>query len=376
MIHQIKTKIFRHLSNLPGWRTNRKIVVFESDDWGSLRMPSLSAFKKLEKDGLNLRSLDAERYNLNDTLASSKDLVLLFEVLASFKDKNGNPAVFTPVSIVANPDFQKIKNSGFMNYYYEPFTETLGKFPGCENSYSLWLDGIRNKVFIPQMHGREHLNVPAWLNALKKGEPQTKLAFDEGMWGFVPDQQALPGIDFQAAFLLSDPAEIEYQKQVISEGLDLFEKLFGYRATYFVPPNGPFNNSLNQTLTKNGIKFRSAAKIQQETLGHGKFRKSYHWLGQMEKHGITYISRNCFFEPGHQGKDWVNSCLNEMSIAFRMRKPAVISTHRVNYIGALNPKNREEGLTKLQILLKEITRRWPDVEFMGTGTLGELIAKG
>lgn len=336
-------------------------------------MPDISAFERLEKAGLDLRSLDAEIYNLNDTLASSKDLELLFEVLAGFKGRNGNNAVFTPVSIVANPDFQKIKNSGFKNYYFEPFTDTLKRFPGCENSYQLWLEGIRNKVFIPQMHGREHLNVSAWLNALQKGEPQTSLAFDEGLWGFVPDQKALLGIDFQAAFLLSDPAELEYQKQVISEGLDLFEKLFGYRATYFVPPNGPFNNILNQTLIENGIRFRSAAKIQKESLGHGEFRKSFHWLGQKEKHGITYISRNCFFEPGHRGKDWVNSCLGEMSIAFSRRKPAVISSHRVNYIGGLNPQNRGTGLRQLKTLLTEITKRWPDVEFMGTGDLGELI---
>lgn len=373
MIQNIKSSLFRHLSNIPGWSTNRKIVVFESDDWGSLRMPSLSAFKRLEEKGLDLRNLDAETYNLNDTLASAKDLELLYEVLSAVKDKNGNPAVFTPVSIVANPDFQKIKDTEFKNYFYEPFTETLNRFPGCENSYQLWLEGIRQNIFVPQMHGREHLNVLAWLNALQIGEPQTQLAFDEGMWGFVPNQQILPGIDFQAAFLLNDPLELEYHKKVLKDGLDLFEKLFGYRATYFVPPNGPFNNNLNRTLFENGIKFRSASKIQQETIGYGKTRKSIHWLGQREKHGITYISRNCFFETSHQGKDWINSCLGEMTIAFRMKKPAIISSHRVNYIGGLNPKNRENGLRQLKSLLNEIIKRWPDAEFMGTGELGNLI---
>ena len=33
----------RNLSNLPGWRTSRKIVVIESDDWGTIRMPSNKA---------------------------------------------------------------------------------------------------------------------------------------------------------------------------------------------------------------------------------------------------------------------------------------------------------------------------------------------
>lgn len=366
-------QVYRHISNLPGWRSNRKIIVFESDDWGSIRMPSITSFNVLKKAGLNLKGQDALRYNFNDSLATSTDLELLFDVLAGFKDKNGNPSVFTPVSIVANPNFEKIKNSGFKNYYYESLIETLRRYPGCENSYQLWLEGIRNKVFIPQMHGREHLNITAWLNALQKGEPQTRMAFDAGLWGFVPDQQALPGVDFQAAFLLSDPTEIELHKTVIKEGLDLFEKLFGYRAVYFVPPNGPFNNSLNSTLVENGVKFRSAAKIQHEPLGYGKTKRSFHWLGQKEKHGITYISRNCFFEPSQPGKDNVKSCLGEIEIAFRMHKPAIISSHRVNYIGALNPKNRETGLRQLKSLLSEITKKWPDVEFLSTDKLGQLI---
>lgn len=49
--------IDRNIANLFGWCTNKKIVVIESDDWGSIRMPSLSSFEKLEKLGLDLRSL-------------------------------------------------------------------------------------------------------------------------------------------------------------------------------------------------------------------------------------------------------------------------------------------------------------------------------
>ena len=34
--------------------TNRRILVIESDDWGSVRMPSTQAFKRLEEAGLDL----------------------------------------------------------------------------------------------------------------------------------------------------------------------------------------------------------------------------------------------------------------------------------------------------------------------------------
>lgn len=33
MIHSIRYNILLNLKNIPGWRTNRKIVVIECDDW-------------------------------------------------------------------------------------------------------------------------------------------------------------------------------------------------------------------------------------------------------------------------------------------------------------------------------------------------------
>lgn len=365
--------IKKNLSNIPGWRTDRHLIIFESDDWGSIRMPSIESFKKLEKSGLDLRSADAERYNLFDNLATTHDLGSLFEILSNVKDCNGRSAVFTPATIVANPDFLKILNSDFREYFYEPFTDTLKRFQGCEHSFDLWKEGIAKQLFVPQMHGREHLNVTSWMNALKAGEEQTRSAFKEGLWGFVP--RNYPATDYQAAFLLGSPSELKYHEEVIIEGLNLFEKIFGYTAEFFVPPNGVMNNSLNNILFNRGIRFRYASRMQFETLGNGKSKKVIHWLGQKDNPGISYILRNCFFEPSQQGRDWIDSCLNEIKIAFRWHKPAIISSHRVNYIGALNPANRDNGLNQLSSLLKGIKKIWPDVEFITTPQLGALMEK-
>jgi len=58
-------------------------------------------------------------------LECNEDLEELFNVLTSFKDANNRSPVFTGVNVVANPDFDKIKEANFKQYYYEPFTETL-----------------------------------------------------------------------------------------------------------------------------------------------------------------------------------------------------------------------------------------------------------
>ncbi|MFT3682729.1 MAG: hypothetical protein QM791_20900 [Ferruginibacter sp.] len=363
--------ILRNISNIPGWRSSKKIVVFESDDWGSIRMPSLNSFKKLKEAGVSVDKGDAARYNTNDTLAGKNDFTALYETLSSVKDRNNNPVVFTALSLVANPDFEKIKQSNFRQYFYEPITTTIERYHPGQSVFELWKEGIQKKLFVPQFHGREHLNVMVWMDALRNNDPQTHAAFNEGCWGF--SNKHMYNVKYQAAFDVANPAEINYHGEVIKEGLTLFEQLFGYRASFFVPPNGPFNNSLEQTAFGAGIKYMSASKIQHEAVGLGKTKKVFHYLGQKNKYGQTYLTRNCFFEPSQPGKNWVQECLSEMEIAFRWKKPAIISSHRVNYIGVLNEVNRKAGLAALKQLLDKIVLKWPDAEFMTSNQLGELI---
>jgi hypothetical protein len=366
----MKKNIIKNLSNIPGWRTKRKIIVIESDDWGSIRMPSLSVYNTLLKKGVNLDGGDSKRYNTRDNMASKSDLEGLFDVLLSVKDREGNPSKFTAVSLVANPDFQKIKESQFQNYYFEPFTATLNRY-GFEDSFSIWKKGLDENIFIPEFHGREHLNVMVWMRALQANDKSTMMAFNQGVWGF--RNQNKNGVSYQAAFDLEYYSDLQVQTEIIESGLNIFEQLHGYKAAFFVPPNGPFKNDLEEIAANNGIKFMSASKIQKEVLGEGKFRKVFHYLGQKNKYNQKYITRNCFFEPSSEGKDWVDSCLRDIDIAFRWKKPAIISSHRVNYIGSLNEENRSKGLRQLRELLNKIIEKWPEVEFMTSSELGELM---
>jgi hypothetical protein len=367
--------LIKNLSNLPGWTTNQKIVVIESDDWGAIRMASKEALERLEKKGVLPFDDDERIYLHNDSLATEKDFSELFEILESVKDAQNKSAVFTAVAVVANPDFEKIQQSDFKNYYYEPFTETLKKYPDHQNSFESWKKGIKSRLFVPQFHGREHLNVINWLKALQANNKDTLLAFDEKIYGITPSKQE-NFVSFQAAFDVYDPIEINYHKQILEEGLDLFENLFGYKASFFVPTNGPFNNQLEEVLAKKDIKYIGTSKIQKQPIGFGKNKISLHYLGQKNKWEQTYLTRNAFFEPSSNLKnDWVNACLSEIEIAFKWKKPAVISSHRTNYTGFINPKNRENGLKQLKLLLTKILHKWPDVIFLTSDELGNLMTK-
>ena len=362
------------LSNIPGWCTKRKLIVFESDDWGTIRTCDLKALERLVEAGVDFNSYDAGRYSNNDALESSDDLSALFEVLSSYKDQYGQSAVFTTLSLVANPDFDRIKSNGFTDYIYEPFIETLRRYQECSGSFALWEEGIRNGIFIPQFHGREHLNVFAWMNALRGGHQETHKVFNEGMWGYINSFYGQGRINYMEAFNFYRQEELDYLREVIRDGLNLFHLLFGYRASYFVAPNGPFPNALEKDLAANGISYIGQSKVQHEPVGNGKTNKVLHYLGQQNAQGQIYLTRNCIFEPSRREKtDWVGSCLKEIEIAFKFHKPATISTHRVNYIGRLNSSNRKSGLKQLRNLLINIVKKWPDAEFISSDKLGAII---
>ena len=43
----LKRRLAKNYVNALGWNSNRKIVVIESDDWGSIRMPSRKIYEYL-----------------------------------------------------------------------------------------------------------------------------------------------------------------------------------------------------------------------------------------------------------------------------------------------------------------------------------------
>ena len=54
-------------------------------------------------------------------------------------------------------------------------------------------------------------------------------------------------------------------------------------------------------------------------------------------------------------------------------RPAIISSHRLNFIGAIETINRDNHLIELKILLNNIVKQWPDVEFISSDQLGHII---
>lgn len=370
----IANTIVRNIVNIPGWSTRRKIIVFESDDWGSIRMSSRQDRDLLIRKGF---PLEGQPFNMLDALESNDDLTALYSVLRKYKDATGRHPVFTAISIVGNPDFEKIKEDKYQQYHFETVTKTLDRYPNRDKVIELYKSGISERLFHPLFHGREHLNVQRWLKVLQNGNKAALTTFDHGVTAIHigPNHEFIG--DFQAAFDLDSLADLPYMNTVLAEGLDVFKKLWGYKSTYFVPTNGPFNNSLEKTLAENGIKYLLAERRQKEPLGNAQYRTHFHYLGKRNKLDQIYLTRNAMFEPVlktiGQNTTAVEDCMKGIERAFRWGKPAIVSTHRINYIGSLEEKNRGNNLKLLENLLAKITKRWPEAEFMTSAELGDLI---
>ena len=362
----LKAKIRANITNSTGWKTKRKLLIIESDDWGSIRIPSKQVYNDFVKRGYSIQNTV---YNRFDSLASEKDLNYLLELLSSFKDIHGNPLKITANTIVANPDFAKIRDNDFKHYFYEPFTSTLARYPQHANSFNLWKDAINNNLFSPQFHGREHLNIILWMRELQANNKTIHYTFkQETTYSGKSDYSFMEAFD-------NKEEELGIHKQVIKEGLDLFEKIFGYRSKSFIAPCYVWHSDLNETLHENGINYIQGIRHQLEPSNeHFKYNHLPHILGEYNHHGQLYLIRNATFEPSSiEGMDWINFCLAQIETAFAWGKPAIITSHRVNYMGFLDEKNRDKNLKLLNELIIKVQNKWPEVEFISSDQLGDII---
>jgi hypothetical protein len=362
----------RWLYYIKALTTNKKIVVIESDDWGSIRTSNKEAYDVLLQDGYDMTK---SPYTI-DALESNEDLTNLYSVLDSVKDSQRNPACFTANMIMANPDFEAIEKNNFSKYVYETVDKTLDKYKGRDKVRDLWKHGMQTKMFFPQLHAREHVRYWDWMNALKENDVEAKKTFKLGMCG-VPRVVSKNGTSYFYPPYIDDQILIQEKvdlNQLISEGAELFKSEFGFYSKTTIAPNCGWTSSCEKIWKQNHLKFIQGGYLQEHHYAN-KTKYIAHYLGEKSKtEGLTYLVRNCTFEPSTStNPNYWEGTFKQVENAFSRKTPALISSHRVNYIGSVDEKNRENGLRQLYTLLNKITEQYPDVIFLNSFQLGELL---
>ena len=368
----VKNRIVTNLKNISGWKSNRKLLAFAVDDYGNIRLSSPRVKQQLKTTGVNLKG----RFDQFDALDTSLDYEQLFEVLQSVRDKNGKSAVFTTYAMPANVDFQaSLKRGEFETENLETTYERLSQEDpeNYRGVYSLLQDGIAKGLIRPQFHGREHLNVLVFNRLLKDENPQLRSNLELKSLAGVPNHDDLPKVRFNEAFSFWDKNEIENHKIIIEDGLNRFEKVYGYRPTTFTPPAMLIHSDLYAFIESLGIQAIDKPRIHNVHLGNGNYQKESNRLGIQKGQNHVTIVRNCMFEPNSRNIDWVNFTFDQIKAAFFWGKPAIVSSHRVNFCGHIDPENRKKGLDTLKDLLQKVVKKWPDVEFVTVDQLADII---
>ncbi|MBL8079492.1 MAG: hypothetical protein JNM55_16120 [Anaerolineales bacterium] len=354
MISNFSSRVLQRLRHWANWRCKEPVVVFESDDWGLERK---ACAELLQPYG------EPSEWAYEQT-ESEDDLEKLYNLLENHKDEDGRHPCFTANFVTANPDFEKIRQGGFTEYYDISINDQDKKLR------SKWLEGMERMVFHPQFHARSHFWTAAWLRDLRENVPGARHLFYRTCCGGLSllKQEEWR---YHSEYIFWKTAEQMQERQLhdwLERGLAFFQDCFGYPSLSTIAPNYVFTPVTVQAWSDHGIKFIQGAGYRIVRGRNGEKRVISHVLGERLPGNLLSMVRNVKFDPRPQRRQhgfrntftWIKKLLPH-------HIPIMIDTHRINYVGAWKEKAFEE-LNSLLHALKPYHPR-----FLTTTELGQAI---
>jgi hypothetical protein len=367
------------------WK-RRKVVVFESDDWGGCE----NAFVDTETrdramsvpaimDGFTRYGGKMSPWSWH-ILETIEDMQRLFDLLLSFKGGDRRPVIFTPVYLIANPDFEAIAENNFTEYVDIGIGEGFPKHWRQGDIIGKAKEGIELGVWYPQTHGRAHHYSPGKLLRTLREEWDKAIvaAFEFRIIGFpLPssDRHEVLGLEFDG--LSPDQLDAWF-----GTGLDYFRRAFGYET-----PCAPITDAglpedverLERVLSRHQIKFRSHSNMG--FVGSAFFDKPFGPIvGKTASElDLTRLGWTAALDPlgrpdgeGAKGFTDAYKCILR---SWTQDFPAIIGTHRTNYV-SLNPEQVRQGFGQLERLLGTLAQEHPDAVYLTSYEVGQLYRRG
>ncbi len=345
---EAQPKLLKYLPHYLRKRFEKKIVVIESDDWGLERGVDDESIewakRKFGEENFTRWTLDA--------LETEDDLKLLYEILRSHEDGSGNHPVITANFVTHNIDY-----SSGDSFEFIPISKGFNSTENPNESYRV---GIKEGLIFPQLHGYSHYN----LSALREYSltDEAAEAFDNK---YLTCRSTIRG---NLAFLQGELGEDNSDISKIKEAADEFERCFGFRSVTIIPPTFILDTSALKYLKESGVKLvQSSNRVQQSN------KRRYSVPFFRKRGGLIWSIRNARLDPVEGYNFYHQQCIDSIEKAFLNKLPAVIDFHRVNFSGRFNPSYRERTLTELDSLFAKVLKKWPDVMFIHSQKLYELI---
>ena len=321
-----------------------RAVCMASDDWGFAGfLPDSSAIEHQDRALLGPRGVMNVYWH--STLEDSAMTADLGAVLARHEGRDGLPALMQPNYILASLAYHP-ETADSPAAWVE--LELPDAPPGYERP-GLW--NVKRELQMaglwhPELHGRWHYDP-----GIRR--QNTRLCRDVQQ---AAARQILPFPGATAAWELGPWRDLAVVAAELDRNLEQFENLFGYRPRSVIAPDYRWHDVHENLWLERGLRVIQGQRQQQReswTGTAGRLRKLLHrtWT-RWSRPDRNYLDRNCLFEPVQQpgNHDAAEAALGAILEAWRRGEPAILQTHRINYVH-LDRANRIRGLQSLDRLL-------------------------
>jgi hypothetical protein len=330
--------------SLVDW-SQQRAVVLESDDWGLCGfVPDSAAWQGIDRRVLAPGRFPAAYWN--STLEDSAQLGRLGRVLMRHRDLDGLPPVLQPNYILSALSYdQATEDSGRWRRF------NLPDLPPRYGRAGLWemVAALQEAgVWHPELHGRYHYD-PQRRQRAVQDNPTARRAAARGILIFPGSSRALE----------LDPRR---GRQSLAADLDtmmsIFAGLFGRAPVSVVAPDYSWTAMSEELWQSSGLRVVQAKRQQRRPQGSDgrPLTRAVKVLARawdrFARPDLVYLERNCDLEPS-QADGWraeAAVCLDQIEAVWRGGEPAIVETHRVNYVH-LDGARAERGRRALAALL-------------------------
>jgi hypothetical protein len=317
-----------------------KVVVLQSDDWGLEGwFPDLQAAAALAGmvPGLAPRLAPYR----TSSLETAADVESLCTLLAARSDADGLPVVLQANTVVAAPAVFAAQDSATRwcaggrpgrEVRVEGFVlHQGGSAPGRYHRAGLAAavdSAIARGVWVPQLHGLTHFDLPAYARALREHDPLAEQALAQGTLAY-------RGWAQQAELGSADPVRAQALARV---SVELFICRFGRAPVSVIAPDYVWGHDDERAWRAAGLRVVQAKEEQFDpahppTSLRGRARKALARWWDARHFSLVYLRRPVRLEPygnpDPAAPEGALAALRQVRAAWSRREPAIVAIHRV-----------------------------------------------